>query len=1701
MMDTGEREFVVHGCNRTRARYPEGSCVHEVFAEVAAACPEASALSGADGTFTYRELDRWSDAVARRLEASGLGPEARAGILLPRSAGAVAAILGVLKAGGAYVPLDPSHPRDRLARILEDSGARALVTRGGIDAGWVPGSVPVLDLERIPRDGGRAAARPARAFPDGLAYVMYTSGSTGRPKGVLVTHRNVTRLVRGAGYADLGPGETILMFAPLSFDASTFEIWGALLNGGRLAVAPPGALAPRELAAFAAREGVTTLWMTAPLFHATADGPIAALAGLRQLLAGGDVLAPGSVRKAAAALPGCRIVNGYGPTEATTFTCAYAVPADGPPPGNVPIGAPIGNARVVILDDRMEPVPVGVPGQIYIGGDGLARGYLGSPDLTASRFVPDPLSGDPGARLYASGDRGRRLPDGTIEFLGRIDRQVKVRGFRIEPAEIEAALRGHPDVSEALVVLRGDLPGGGGLAAYVVSRGTAPAAQDLRRFLEARLPSHMIPAAFAAIDAVPLTPSGKVDRASLPAPAPAPDGPGAPPGTPLEATIAFVWREILRLPAVDRDDGFFDLGGHSLLAMQVVARLRDALGVDLTLARFFEAPTVAGLAAAVEEARGAVSGPAPPPVARSARGGPVPLSSAQRRLWVLHQVEPASAFYNVHAAARLEGRLDVEALRRALTELVRRHEALRTTFATVDGDPVQVVADPAPVRLEVADLTALPAASREARALAAASAEARRPFDLETGPLLRASLQRLGAEDHVLAITIHHLAADGWSLGIVFRELRTLYAAFAAGRPSPLPEPELQYRDYALWQRAWLSGEILGAQIAYWRDRLAGAPDLLALPADRPRPKHLSFRGGSRRFTVPGPLAARLEELGRREGATLFMTLLAAFKVWISRHAGEEDVVVGAPVAGRGRPELDGIVGFFANTLALRTDLSGNPPFGEVLRRVRGTALQAYARQDAPFEQVVEALRVRRDPGRAPVFQVMFDLQNAPGADLDLPGLGALPIDVETGTAKFDLHVSVAPEGGALAGLVEYAADLFDPETIDRMLGRFLTLLESASADPATPILDLPMIPDGELRRIRSAERGAAAPDPAGTPVHLLFEARAARSPEAIAVDGEDGRLTYRELDARSSGLARELRRLGVGPDVAAGIFMERSPEMVVAILGVLKAGGAYLPLDPSYPEERIAFMRRDAACPVILAGRGTVEGIRPDGAAVVEVDAFREAPGSGEAGPAGRPAGPESLAYVLYTSGSTGRPKGVMVPHRALANHMGWMLGTFPMTAEDRVLQRTPAVFDASVWEFFAPLLSGARLVLAPSGAHHDTSRLARALASERITTLQLVPSLLALLLEEIGLEACRDLRLVFCGGEPLAPELRDRFVARLGIPLHNLYGPTEACIDATWWSCLPGDGGRTVPVGRPIAGMRALVLDGRLRPSPIGVIGELHLGGEGLARGYLGRPDLTAGSFLPDPRGPRPGSRLYATGDRARRLPDGTIELLGRRDDQVKLRGVRIEPAEVEAVLAEHPEVREAAVVVREDEPGRPYLAAYVAPRDGRTPTPATLRAALRDRLPGAMVPSTFVALPALPRTPGGKVDRRSLPAPERRAGGAGEPPLTPVEEAIGRIWSGVLGRGAFGPGDDFFEAGGHSLLAVQVRHRIREVFQVEVPFRVFFEATTLRELARAVAAAGRSPEEAEAIARIFLRVESLSPEEVRGALEEPAAAGGGG
>ncbi len=1654
------------------------------FEVQARSTPEAVAVRSGETSLTYAELDRRADALASKLGGLGVVRGARVVIFIERSPALIVGLLGVLKAGGAYVPIDPVSPSDRLGFLLADSGAPVILTHRSL-AGRLPDhSARVVLFDDL---GGLDDPREAPVRPqtdaDDVAYVIYTSGSTGVPKGVEVSHRNVARLLDSTQPRyQFGPTDVWTMFHSFAFDFSVWEIYGAILFGGRLViVSHEVSRSPEAFHKLLRDERVTVLNQTPSAFRQliradeTLDGASTGPLGLRWVIFGGEALELQSLRpwfdRHGDRSP--RLVNMYGITETTVHVTYREIDRSDLDQGQAagPIGRAIPGWQVYLLDRVGQPVPVGVVGEMYVGGSGVARGYLNRPGLTADRFVPDTFGDVPGARLYRSGDLARRRPDGELEYVGRADHQVKIRGYRIELGEIEASLARHAQVRESVVIVREDRAGDPRLAAYVVPRTVpGPSSSELRRHLKQTLPDYMVPAVFVTLPSLPLTDNGKVDRRGLPAPGgarPALDGAFVVPRNEVEEKVAAIWAGVLDLDEVGVDDNFFDLGGHSLLATRAISRIRDAFGVDLPLRPLFENPTVAGLAECVEVALRDGARIATPPLVRYEGDDPAPLSSSQRALWFLDQLDLGRATFHVTAPVRIHGPLDLGALARSFDAITLRHDALRTTFGTDRGEPIQVVSADHQA-LTIVDLSSLPAERREVEARRLAAFESRRPFDLAKERLVRCQAIKLGADDHVVLLTMHHIITDGWSFGIAARELATLYDAFVEGKPSPLPPLAIRSSDFARWQRSWLdSGPILDALLGYWTRQLGGL-STLELPTDHPRPPIRRGRGEVTFFELPAPLSKSVVDLGRREGTTPFMTLLAAFQAVLHRWSGQDDIAVGSPIANRNRAEVEGLIGYFVNMLVLRGDLSGEPTFRELLARTRETALGAFEHQDLPFDRLVEALHPGRDLGRTPLFQAMFVLQNNAMPDLGRAELALDAFDVGegTGTAKFDLTLALVETEGVFTGSVEYDVDLFDPSTIDRMIARLRSLLEAVVLDPGRRVVDIPWLDSGEFERVVVEFNPPAVPFSDGAAIHHLFQAQASLTPEATALVEPGRGWTYGELDARSNRLARKLVELGVGPESLVGLCVDRSFAMAEGIWATLKAGGAFVPLDPSYPADRLAFMLADSACSVVLVEAHLADRLPAGSAAKVVI--LGDDPTDGDGSLVSVKVSPDNPAYVIYTSGSTGVPKGVVVPHRGVVNHAEAASRLMGLTPEDRVLQSASISFDIAVEEMFPTWITGASVVVRADDADLDPAAFSDLIDRERVTVLDLPTAhwhawTARLAAGSLGLP--ESLRVLIVGGERALPASLAAWRTLPGadrVRWINTYGPTETTVIATSFEPGSGDLSGDPPIGRAIANTRVYVLDPQLRPVPVGTPGELCVGGVGVARGYLNRPGLTADRFIPDPFAPIPGARMFQTGDRARWRGDGRLEFLGRVDQQVKIRGFRVEPGEVEAALASLPDVADAVVEAVKDPAGEPRLVAYVVLSPGFDFDASRLRQNLRESLPAPLIPSSFVRVDSLPMTPSGKVDRRALAALGAGESGRTSPyaaPATDLEAKLAGVWEEVLGIKPVGVGDNFFDLGGHSLLAIRLLARVEEETGHTLPLASLFQGGTIADQALAL------------------------------------------
>jgi amino acid adenylation domain-containing protein len=1668
LLTADEQEQILFEWNRTGREYEKDLCVYHLFERQAALTPEAIAVEFDHQTLTYRELNARANRLAHYLRNLGVGAESLVGICVERSLEMMVGLLGILKAGGAYVPLDPAFPSERLAFMIEDANVPLLLTQQKLVSELPQHQAKLVCIDSDWELIARESAENSNHDPIGSdhpAYLIYTSGSTGKPKGVEIGHRALTNfLCSVSSEPGLTANDVLLSVTTLSFDIAALELYLPLIVGARLVIVSRDVASDgNKLKERLAQTGATVVQATPATWRMLIDAGWQG-SGQLKVLCGGESL---SRALADQLLQRSNSVwNMYGPTETTIWSTLRRVGAgDGP----VSIGRPLANTQVYLLDQNRRPVPIGVAGELHIGGDGLARGYLKRPELTSEKFIPNPFNGDPEARLYKTGDLARYLPDGNIECLGRIDDQVKLRGFRIELGEIEAVLRQHEAVRESVVVAREDVPGDRRLVAYVVpAAGFTADSKDLRAFLQDKLPEYMIPSVVVELHELPLTPNGKVNRRALPAP----DYDAqlqknyVAPRTPTEELLCGIWAEVLKVSRVGVDDNFFELGGHSLLATQVVSRIVPAFNVQLPLRTLFEAPTVAGMAERVEALRLQSSTAEASSIPRTARDGSAPLSFGQQSFWFLDSLTPNTSLYNIFRALRLRGRLEVSALRQALDGLMARHESLRTVFASVNGQPVQVVLEHQKFQLSETELVDLPAAARERELQKLLKAEVQVPFDLAHGPLVRATLFRLDAEENVLLLSMHHIVADDWSMGIFSRELEKLYNGFVSNQPFQFPELPIQYADFAQWQHAASQKSSLETQLQYWKQQLAGAPPLLELPTDRPRPSGPTFHGAHHALTLPVELRDQLVKLSQREGVSLFMVLLAAFQALLAQYSGQDDIVVGSPIAGRNRLETENLIGHFINTLVLRTLLSGDPTFSELLGRVRDVALGAYAHQDTPFEKLVEELQPERNLSYTPLFQVMFVFQNAWQSELNLSGLEITTEELHNETAPLDLTLEARETAEGVRCVFEYKTDLFDNTTVERIAERFQLLLEKVVVDPAQNMSSISPLTESERTKLLVDWNNTSRDYPRHFCVQQLFETQVEQTPDAVAVVFQNESLTYRELNKRANQLAHHLRAGGVGAESLVGLCVERSIEMVVGVLGILKAGGAYVPLDPNHPRARLNLILADAGVSLVLSQAKVSDVLSEFGGTVLRLDAdWQHIVEQNTDNPLPVTTA-ESLAYVIFTSGSTGTPKGVMITQRSLVNFTINARGDYALSVTDRVLQFASLSFDTSAEEIFPCLTSGATLVLRTEEMLNSVSEFLQTCDDWAITVLDLPTAYwheIAAEFERVKLPLPEALRLLIIGGERALPERLSIWRQLAGSKIHlvNTYGPTEATIVATKCDIsVPesNDSLDRLPIGRPLANTTIYLLDRELNLVPVGASGELHIGGDGLARGYLNQPELTSEKFIPNPFSDSPEARLYKTGDLARYLPDGNIEYLGRIDDQVKLRGFRIELGEIETALRQHSTVRDSVVVAREDSPGNKRLVAYLVPFAGAKIEIKELRAFLQGRLPEYMVPAAMIEMAELPLTPNGKLNRRALPAPDYDAQlqESYVAPHTPAEELLCGIWAEVLKVSRVGVNDNFFELGGHSLLATQVVSRVLQTFGEHVPLRALFEAPTVSKLA---------------------------------------------
>ncbi|MBK5304161.1 MULTISPECIES: non-ribosomal peptide synthetase [Gammaproteobacteria] len=1665
MLADEERALQLEQFNQTQVAYPGQRLIHHYFEQEAGNNPNALAVIAGADKLTYHELNEQANRLAHQLILLGAAADKPIAICVERSTSMMIGLLAILKAGAPYLPLETSYPQQRLDYMLEHAAPQLLVSESKQAARFTDYQGLTVLLDRPGDWADQPCSNPGRAIgSEQLAYCIYTSGSTGEPKGVMNTHGAIlNRLQWMQATYPIGSNDRVLQKTSFCFDVSVWELFWPLMTGAAVVMADPVAYRdPVYLRDLVESAGITVLHFVPAMLQGIMDAGLEwEGARLRYVFCSGEALKSATMHKALRLWPDCTLHNLYGPTEAavdvTYWQCVPSQEHTG-----VPIGMPIANTRIYILDAEMNLLPIGAKGEIHIGGSGLARGYLKRPDLTAERFVPDPFDPQGGGRLYRTGDLGHYLPDGNIQYIGRVDHQVKIRGFRIELGEIEAVLSGLDDVSDVAVLLHEEADGDKKLLAFAVAlTGRELNADRLREAASKKLPEYMVPGMFVFLDAMPITANGKIDRKQLPIPQDLRvnrrDSYIEPSGE-VEVALALFLAELLKLDRVGAQDSFFDLGGHSLLAIQLLSKIRETMGLDISLLDFFNAPTVAGLARKIAK----VQTPARelPPMMAVPRGELLPLSFAQERLWFLSQLEPESGAYNVPVTLRITGPLDTRVMERALNALVARHEILRTRFVTREGKPLQHIELPACVSLSITRLDHLPEQERERSALALCREQAALPFTLTDARLIRAHLYQLSARVFIFNVTLHHIITDGWSLGVMVQELGVLYRAFCNDTEAELAATELHYADYASWQREWLLGGELDHQLQYWRESLANAPTALNLPTSFPRPAKQGYRGAVHAHVLDAQLIDSLNRLSQAQGATLFMTLMSAFSVLLARYSGQNDLCVGYPIANRSGESLSGMLGLFVNSLVLRTQLDPQQRFTELLSLTRQKTLEGYMHQDVPFEKLVDALQPSRALTRSPLFQVMFALQNVSQQMPDIAGLSFDKIDLDIGIAKLDLNVTASESSLGLEMGFEYNTDLFDADHIARMAMHFEQLLRVVVAAPETRIGGIQFL--GRQEQVRQREcwnSTAVAYDDRAESAVALFEQHAIRTPKAIAIELDNGQqVSYEVLNAKAQEIADFLHCAGVEKGAIVGLSVERSFLLIAGVLGIMKAGAVLLPLDPGYPVARTRYALTHARAAMVLTQKHLVAELPETPARQVCLDEPWPCAVQGQVETAVQPA---DLAYVIYTSGSTGNPKGVMVTQEGLTNLLLAMKEKTGLDHQGVVLGLTSFSFDIAYLEMLLPLVCGARLIQPSSSRVADFQALAKLLNRSDLTLVQGTPATWRMLLEQKAWQRQASSFSILCGGEALHASLADELLSA-GIRVYNMYGPTETTIWSSMYQLTSDETLQTVPIGYPLANTAIYITDAEMNLLPTGAIGEIYIGGVGLARGYLHRPDLTAERFVPDPFSTRGGERLYKTGDLGFLSEEGCLNFVGRSDHQVKVRGFRIELGEIESVLNGAPGVSEAVVQVHTQEEGDARLIAYVVVEVQAQVKTAFLRQYLGQRLPDYMLPGLYVYLDSLPLTPNGKVNRLALAALEHQVQSVEETravPNTQTEKRLAGIWSHVLKRDASSLSENFFESGGHSLLAAQMISKIREDFEIELPLLALFDNPTLGALARAI------------------------------------------
>ncbi|QEM10871.1 amino acid adenylation domain-containing protein [Mucilaginibacter rubeus] len=1636
---------ILAGFNNTAASYPADKNLVSLFEEQVKKTPEAIAVKFEGDTLTYQKLNERANQLARYLQLQGVAKETLVPICLERSFEMLIGIIGILKAGGAYIPVDPEYPVDRIAYMLNDSAAKIVLSSGAGTSKLQAGTLQVIELDKdweliSEQDNSNL---DTIITVDQLAYVIYTSGSTGKPKGAMNEHGGVVnRLAWTQSYFGLADEDTVLQKNTFSFDVSVWELLWPVLTGAKLVFAKPGAQGDSlYLKSVIERQNVTLLHFVPSMLSVfLLDIEKGDCPELKHVLCSGEALTTAQIKLFRSKLPHVALHNLYGPTEAAIDVTYWSDLEKDPNIEIVPIGAPVSNTQLHIRNKEGELSPIGVPGEICIGGVQVARGYLNQPELTKEKFITDPYSENENARLYKTGDQGRWLPDGNIEYLGRIDDQVKIRGYRIELGEIEQVLLQIENVRQAVVLAKTDKQGTKRLTAYVVMEEGAYDKQELQNYLGERLPEYMVPRLWVRLDSLPLTPNGKTDKRALPEAEANQEESYTAPETKTEKQLAKIWEELLGVEKVGTKDNFFELGGHSLLAMRVISQVRRELNKELKIRDLFVYPTIADLAKQLEveniTAQGTIQRVNPRPEY-------TPLSYSQERLWFIDRLE-GSVQYHIPAVLKLTGEVNVNALENALRNVVERHEVLRTVIREHEGQGYQYI------KANNWTLKQSGINENEAELKAYISQEVNRPFDLSQDDMLRAELIATAKDEYVLLLLLHHIAADGWSMPVLVREFSKLYSSYNKNEPIKLKAPEIQYADYAIWQREYLNAEKLQSKLSYWEEKLSGTATL-ELPTDHMRPAVQSSRGSVYEFTIAKEQAAQLKQLSLEQGATLYMTLLAIFKVLLYRYSGQDDICVGTPVANRDREETAELIGFFVNTLALRTALNGEETFTELLSKVKQTTLEAYSHQEVPFEKVVEAVVKERDLSRSPLFQVMFVLQNT--GVIPTLELGDIKITGERAgdySSKYDLSYNAEETKDGIRIVAEYNTDLYEAETIERMAGHYVQLIASVTETPATQLNKLKLLSQAEeLQLQKFNETVVAYPKES---IVSLFEKQVQANPTATALVFEGEIVSYQELNEQSNKIANYLIKQGIKTESLVAICIERGINMMAGILGILKAGAAYIPVDMDYPKERISHILEDTLATIILTSSTGRANLNDINAQVIELDNNQDIVNQSN-GNLNIAIESNQLACVMYTSGSTGKPKGVMVEHRSIINYCNGFVNYFEITKEDKVLQQSSVSFDTMCEEIYPALVTGAKVVIVKEGGK-DVDAIKHLLATEGITILSATPTVIAYLNKESANHNIdiQSLRYIISGGELLQPGFIDHLYPKVQVV--NSYGPTEGTVCASYYTI--NDINKAALIGSPVSNTQIYIRNASGELSPIGVPGEICIGGVQVARGYLNQPELTKEKFITDPYSEDKNARLYKTGDQGRWLPDGNIEYLGRIDDQVKIRGYRIELGEIEQVLLQNENVRQAVVLAKADKQGTKRLTAYVVMEEAAYDK-QELQNYLGERLPEYMVPRLWVRLDSLPLTPNGKTDKKALPEAEANQEESYTAPETTTEKQLTKIWEELLGIEKVGTKDNFFELGGHSLLAMRVISQVRRELNKELKIRDLFVYPTIADLAK--------------------------------------------